>query len=317
MTSIRNFVHICHCIASASFRDTSIIDYPFNRVFYVTADSMDDDNFTSLTGQTITTNNETKRRREEQRDDYPLRADLQQLTILVWGLLKKNERTYEDVQRAALILRETIWDHLDELAKFDEEDESEDPDGDLPADVENPDLHIDGSAADSRDDDKPTLRHWWVYSDVHSAIESLDDAWFESKWWNTTKKWTYTEIYMVLSLWGIDESVWYLNRGEIGKAASWAMRAQLYYGFALSATWSANDEIRIRADLARKAAESRHVETRAIKADVFAWCADNLGTKTIDGAAEEIAGKVFNIKFRTAQKYISEYRRSVQSARTV
>ncbi|CAE6851163.1 hypothetical protein [Paraburkholderia domus] len=312
----RTFAYICQSIASSSCRDISIIVYPFNRVFYMTADSMSDDNFTSLTGQTITTRNDSKRKHEQQRNDYPLRAELEQLTILVWGLLERNERAYEDVRRAALILRETIWDYLDELAQYQDEDDSDESDGEFLAHVENSNIDIEDFATESEGDAEPTLRHWWVYSDVHSIIESLEESWLESKSWKAKRAWTFTEIYMVLSLWGIDESVWYLNRGEMGKAASWAMRAQLYYGFALSATWSANDEIRIRADLARKAADSRHAETRAIKSDVFAWCAENLGTKTIDGAAEEIAGKVFNIKFRTAQKYISEYRKSVQSART-
>jgi hypothetical protein len=66
---------------------------------------------------------------------------------------------------------------------------------------------------------------------------------------------------------------------------------------------------------AKKAAIARHTETRAIKAYVFEWCAENLGDKTIDSAAAEIAGKIANISFRTAQKYITEYRKSIRSAR--
>ncbi|MBC8745108.1 MULTISPECIES: hypothetical protein [Paraburkholderia] len=86
---------------------------------------------------------------------------------------------------------------------------------------------------------------------------------------------------------------------------------------ALKATERLRDaQTEARRATARKAADSRHTETRAIKADVFAWCEENLGGKSIDSAAEAIAGKHFPIKFTTARKYISEYRKSMQSART-
>jgi hypothetical protein len=65
----------------------------------------------------------------------------------------------------------------------------------------------------------------------------------------------------------------------------------------------------------QKAAIARHAEDLAVKAEVFAWCADHLGDKNAEAAAEEIAGKIAPIKPSTARRYIYEYRKSIRSAR--
>jgi hypothetical protein len=67
---------------------------------------------------------------------------------------------------------------------------------------------------------------------------------------------------------------------------------------------------------ASKAAIKRHAENRAMKEQVFEWCAAHLHEyPSMDAAAESIAGKVVPVTFRTARSWIGEYRKKGQSAR--
>ncbi len=57
-------------------------------------------------------------------------------------------------------------------------------------------------------------------------------------------------------------------------------------------------------------AYSRHAEHRAMKQDVFAWLDANMGQfKSMDSAAEAIAGKVAPIKWRTARDWVGEWKK--------
>jgi hypothetical protein len=66
---------------------------------------------------------------------------------------------------------------------------------------------------------------------------------------------------------------------------------------------------------ASKAAIMRHAENRAMKAQVFEWCDENLiQYRSMDAAAEAIAWKLVPAAFRTVRNWIGEWRK-VQSAR--
>ncbi|ATA55196.1 hypothetical protein CKY39_19740 [Variovorax boronicumulans] len=68
--------------------------------------------------------------------------------------------------------------------------------------------------------------------------------------------------------------------------------------------------ISARSALARTAAAARHAENRAFKQDVFSWCDKNMGKfKSMDAAAEAIAGKVVSVTFRTARDWIAEWKK--------
>lgn len=54
----------------------------------------------------------------------------------------------------------------------------------------------------------------------------------------------------------------------------------------------------------------RHAENRAMKASVFAWCDENINKfKSLDKAAEAIAGKIVPVAFRTARAWIAEWKK--------
>ncbi len=66
---------------------------------------------------------------------------------------------------------------------------------------------------------------------------------------------------------------------------------------------------------ASKAAIMRHAENRAMKAQVFAWCDENMAQfQSMDRAAESIAGKLVPVAFRTARDWIGAWRKE-RSAR--
>lgn len=54
----------------------------------------------------------------------------------------------------------------------------------------------------------------------------------------------------------------------------------------------------------------RHAENHAMKADVFSWLDANMATcKSMDAAAEKIAGKIAPIAFRTARRWVGEWKK--------
>ncbi|MET3459787.1 hypothetical protein [Variovorax atrisoli] len=62
--------------------------------------------------------------------------------------------------------------------------------------------------------------------------------------------------------------------------------------------------------LARLGAAAAHAENRAMKALVMTWCDSNMGQfKSMDAAAEAVAGKLVPVKFRTARQWIGDWRK--------
>lgn len=60
----------------------------------------------------------------------------------------------------------------------------------------------------------------------------------------------------------------------------------------------------------KKGAEKRHAEHRVMKAEVFAWLDVNMSSfKSMDKAAEAIAGKVAPIAFRTARAWVGAWKK--------
>lgn len=69
---------------------------------------------------------------------------------------------------------------------------------------------------------------------------------------------------------------------------------------------------------ARIAAQARHRENHDMKRQVFAWLDQNFTRfKSMDSAAEAIAGNVVPVKFRTARDWIGQWKRCPPSARTL
>ena len=68
---------------------------------------------------------------------------------------------------------------------------------------------------------------------------------------------------------------------------------------------------------ASNAAKARHAENHAMKAQVYAWCDENLASRpSMDSAAIEIAGKLVPVGWRTVRKWLTEYRKSAGAGAT-
>jgi hypothetical protein len=68
---------------------------------------------------------------------------------------------------------------------------------------------------------------------------------------------------------------------------------------------------------ARIAAQARHRENHDMKRQVFSWLDENfIRYKSMDGAAEAIAGSVVPVKFRTARDWVGQWKRRPPPART-
>lgn len=64
------------------------------------------------------------------------------------------------------------------------------------------------------------------------------------------------------------------------------------------------DERRKISEMAKRAAGVRHTENRDMKATAVAWYLERRGSLTKDEAAEQIAGKVVPVKFRTVRDWL-------------
>lgn len=62
--------------------------------------------------------------------------------------------------------------------------------------------------------------------------------------------------------------------------------------------------------LAKLGADAAHKENRAMKREAFAWCDENMDSfRSMDSAAESIAGTLFPVKFRTARSWIGDWKK--------
>ncbi|MFC7516592.1 hypothetical protein ACFQUU_16405 [Herbaspirillum sp. GCM10030257] len=100
-------------------------------------------------------------------------------------------------------------------------------------------------------------------------------------------------------------------KAEKGSAVAWsyACEANQWLGI-LQGIISGREMENGSSKLAKLGADARHTENRKMKSDVFAWCDENMARhKSMDSAAEAIAGKEVPVTFRTARSWIGEWKK--------
>lgn len=200
------------------------INYPFNRI--IKNNFFGSDAVVTITGQFITekflqpTSPEDwddadqwieKLNPQVRETSYLLRHELDELsTQAIYYLIENKKRSFEEILRAAQVMREEIWKSWDEWIS------SEDFEG------EPSDYHT-GSQAEAIG---PTsYRAWSFCSDPEVCLEGMPEDWLDQKIWRVSKPWTWAEIEMILCIWMIDESAVYLNLNNPYKASVWLARA--------------------------------------------------------------------------------------------
>lgn len=125
-----------------------------------------------------------------------------------------------------------------------------------------------------------------------------------------------------LALYWFSEASRHLSKGDISEALDWIFEAsealELCYGGDI---WDSAVELfdipdrdfalkAARSKMARGAAHVRHRENRALKEEAFKWLDNNfLGCKSMDAAAEAMAGKVVPVAFRTARDWVGAWKK--------
>jgi hypothetical protein len=76
------------------------------------------------------------------------------------------------------------------------------------------------------------------------------------------------------------------------------------------------DKDNMRRSLAKSAALVRHAENHAMKAQVFEWLDENMSRyRSMDAAAEAMAGKLVPVTFRTVRAWVSEWKKQRSAGR--
>ncbi len=66
----------------------------------------------------------------------------------------------------------------------------------------------------------------------------------------------------------------------------------------------------VKSELAKKGSSARHAENRSMKKQLFEWCDEKMTCfKSMDSAAEAVAGKILPVSFRTARSWIGEWKK--------
>lgn len=93
---------------------------------------------------------------------------------------------------------------------------------------------------------------------------------------------------------------------SIGEASFW-------WGLAMGVARmpNENDDAPTITEIARKGADARNAENRALKEEAMLWLGENRDTcKSKDEAAEKLT-KIVPVKFRTARRYVAEFDLSI------
>jgi hypothetical protein len=98
------------------------------------------------------------------------------------------------------------------------------------------------------------------------------------------------------------------------KSVSRVMEMVNYFSGVIDAQ---NEVLILKKLQARINANKRHAENHAIKNDAMKYYSENIHKfKSKDDAAEQIAGKIVNAKFRTVRQWITNYHKKLRSAST-
>ena len=93
---------------------------------------------------------------------------------------------------------------------------------------------------------------------------------------------------------------------RMGMAWGYTSKCQYWLGLVVGAWSIRRDDI----PFAIKGATARHAENRAIKRDVFDWLDEHFQAhKSMDAAAEVIAGNIAPVKFRTARDWVGQWKK--------
>jgi hypothetical protein len=148
------------------------------------------------------------------------------------------------------------------------------------------------------------------------AAEHLSDNFDAKAWWNrfddpTEDPKRLVQELAVAGLLELDNLLSELAfRGNLWRSMRY--QSALYHWVTMVHAFIRERLIRSQSDVAFAAANARHAENRAMKEEVWKWYeANEQSYRSMDAAAEAIAGKLVPVAFRTARAWIGEYRKKM------
>lgn len=180
------------------------------------------------------------------KEAYLIRYELEKLSeSILTFLIREKNRSFEEIVKAAQIVRDEIWRHWSDGVAYYKDNE----DGISYTD------YFTGSEAEEIG--PKSYRIWSLTSEI--ILDDLPDDWLKQDIWLFGESWKFSEIEAVIALWCIDEAALYVNLGQPYKAAIWLNRANSSYYFMIA------DDVNSDAVNSRVAFNSRIAFENAMK----------------------------------------------------
>lgn len=145
------------------------------------------------------------------RPDYLMRGRLEELNHSAFWHLANQSWSSDQILNGLKAVRAYLWTYWDEFIYLG------------PREMKS-DFY---TGAEANDVGPKSFRTWVNNSDPLFPLEYAPDDWFDSEEWADKKPSSWKEIYALVSLWLIDESVLYLNSNDVFKASVWLDRASI------------------------------------------------------------------------------------------
>ena len=147
----------------------------------------------------------------------------------------------------------------------------------------------------------------WEDGDTGEKFESELESWEDQP----DEQKPFALINVMLACCGYaSQAIQSENDGNLSHAWYFTSKCEYWLGI-LRGAWSIRRDLGSPLkELSKIALDARHAENRSMKADVHKWLDSNMARfKSMDAAAESIAGNVAPVKWRTARSWVGEWKK--------
>jgi hypothetical protein len=252
----------------------------------------------SITGEFILSNDPAVSNTARFEPSYILRYHLDRMHRHGVESLLKAGHTGTHILRAAEHLRDELHSLYVEIIEGQVEDEPDQREL----------YNVGAGATPTQPED---FRGWLIYADPQGPIECIYETYGEqlNGFFRSGPEWTWAHIYTVLSLWCVDESAAFLNRGELMKASEWRSYAARYSRYATTFDEAtpkpSTDQV---LQFSKLGSDARHAENRRVKAHAIELFMSKTW-KSQAAAARQIAAQVHRTEL-VVMGWLREHRKS-------
>jgi hypothetical protein len=229
--------------------------HPFNRELLKEMPRSDDG--LSVTGQFVIGSDPESNYEMRFDASYILRNELESAQRRTIELLAKEGHKGQEILTAAKHLRDEYWSAIESIAEV----------------VHGEDKLDYGVGAGAIPVVPEDFACWLIYAGPDGPLEVITTYYVEAlnDFLKPNKLWTWGDIFALVALWSIDESVAFVNLGQPYKAAAWGQWAQLYATFARDfKAWSRGESSEdVLFKFSKEGLDKRHAANRQVKAQAL------------------------------------------------